>query len=46
MGDQGKDGQTNAQEVGTSLDGLYPVYIDDYPNLLDVIHRLTLNPIK
>jgi hypothetical protein len=46
VGDQGQDGETNVQEDGTSLDPLYPVNIDDDPNLVDVIHRLTLIPIK
>jgi hypothetical protein len=46
VGDQGQGGERNAQADGTSRGGLYRVDIQDEPNLLDMIHRLTLIPIK
>lgn len=46
VGGQGRGGERNAQADGTSQGGLYHVDIEDYPNLLDVIRRLTLVPIK
>jgi hypothetical protein len=46
VGDQGQGGERNAQADGTSRGGFYHVDIEDDPNLLDMIRRLTLIPIK
>jgi hypothetical protein len=46
VGDQGQGGERNAQADGTSQGGFDHVDIEDDPNLLDMIHRLTLVPIK